>query len=61
METLHLMIFTSLFITICLLLLWDGLDKAMNRAVLIMAFFCVLIVAAALAIGITEVIMWIMG
>lgn len=63
METLQLFIFMSLFISICLLMVWDGLEKGFHRilkwGLIIIEVGTVVALGVALAAYLTDLILWI--
>jgi hypothetical protein len=65
MESLQLMIFMTLFIAICVLLVWDGLDNGFNRilrwALVVMQVGVVIALAGLLAAFMTDLLLLVIG
>lgn len=65
MDTLQMMIFTTLFVAFGTLMLWDGIDKAKEKLVWLVysgaILFVVLSGSALMSAYFTDLILWVIG
>lgn len=65
MDTLQMMIFTTLFVAFGTLMLWDGIDKAKEKLVWLTysgaILFVVLSGSALMSAYFTDLILWVIG